>query len=366
MRILILTGKFGMGHVAAAEAAADQLRRRYPGAEIRIVDLMESLYPKLYPYIYIGFNAMVDKTPRIYNAMICLNGQLARLPLKRKSANADIIRDLVEQFRPDAIVSTWLIGSKYIGAYKQQAGSDIPFITCITDILAFDEWLSPATDAYIVGSEDTRQALAAKGIDPAIVHVGGIPVRQGFGQRCLPARPKASEVLIMGGGLGFLPDAGQLLGFLATLPSVHVTVIAGRNRKLYAALKDRCPKVEVLGYTDRVAAYMAAADVLVTKPGGATTFEAIEAEVPLFVPAPYFEQEKANAAFIEKEGLGRVIWERGQSCGPALGELLLDQCARQRIKNNMRRFKESIRGGELPEVLDQLANRRQQDARLEG
>ena len=139
MRVLVLTGRFGMGHVAAAEAVAERLRSEHRDIEVDIVDLMEYIYPRICGAIYTCYNAMVDKMPRIYNSIICMDYQLSRLELKGKAANAEIISGLIEEHHPDAIVSTWLISSKYVEAYKKKTGDDIPFITCITDIMSSDE-----------------------------------------------------------------------------------------------------------------------------------------------------------------------------------------------------------------------------------
>ena len=363
MKVLILTGKFGMGHVAAAEAMADRLRGQYADAEIRIVDLMEYIYPKLHPYIYRAFNAVVNKMPRIYNAMICLDCYLSKLPFRGKWVSGDIVGDLVAQWQPDVLVSTWLIGSKYVGAYKKKTGDDIPFITCITDILAFDEWLSPSTDAYIVGGEETKEALIAKGVDAHSIYVGGIPVRRAFGSCGSSAAGEGKEVLMMGGGLGFIPGAEELLSALDAMPGVHTTVITGRNKKLYEKLRGKYRHVDVRGFTREIPALMAAADVLVTKAGGATTFEAIWAELPLFVAVPYFEQEKVNAAYVEEKELGQVVWERGTDGAEALKALLQDRDRRQRIKEHMRAMKEQMNSCGIERLMDTLLETRERKGR---
>ena len=54
------------------------------------------------------------------------------MPFREKFTKADIIGELVERYKPDVIISTWLIACKYIGAYKRKNRSSIPFITCKT------------------------------------------------------------------------------------------------------------------------------------------------------------------------------------------------------------------------------------------
>ena len=43
MKILIMTGKFGMGHYSAAQSLAKQVKKVNPQAEVAIRDLFESV-----------------------------------------------------------------------------------------------------------------------------------------------------------------------------------------------------------------------------------------------------------------------------------------------------------------------------------
>ena len=119
------------------------------------------------------------------------------------------------------------------------------------------------------------------------------------------------ELLVMGGGLGLIPHADTLLSALVATPNLHVTVITGKNEALRRELQQAYPSFTVLGYTDRVAEYMAKADLLLTKAGGITTFEAIHAGTPLCLLRPFLMQEEANARYVEQHGFGTVLWQKG-------------------------------------------------------
>ena len=162
----------------------------------------------------------------------------------------------------------------------------------------------------------------------------------------------------MGGGLGFMPDVDDILRVISALPEVHATVVTGRNEKLRHELEaryaDEACGIEILGYTDDIPRCMETADVIVTKPGGITMFESIQSELPMFVMDPYFEQEKANAAYIEREQIGKVVREHGQDCSREFERFLSDTRSHQRMKENMHGIKESIRGGGIDRVMDEL------------
>lgn len=111
--------------------------------------------------------------------------------------------------------------------------------------------------------------------------------------------------------LGLIPHADTLLSALVATPNLHVTVITGKNEALRRELQQAYPSFTVLGYTDRVAEYMAKADLLLTKAGGITTFEAIHAGTPLCLLRPFLMQEEANARYVEQHGFGTVLWQKG-------------------------------------------------------
>ena len=65
MNILILTGKFGMGHLSAANALREQLGQ--DGHRAEVVDLFEYAAPELAPAMYWWFNVLVTYGGVFYN-----------------------------------------------------------------------------------------------------------------------------------------------------------------------------------------------------------------------------------------------------------------------------------------------------------
>lgn len=85
-----------------------------------------------------------------------------------------------------------------------------------------------------------------------------------------------------------------------------IYVMGGTNEKLKAALRKTYTKekrVVILDFTDRAQEYMAAADVLFTKPGGLTSTEAVAAGVPLVHTHPIPGCEDRNVAFFTARGM---------------------------------------------------------------
>ncbi|MCD8357575.1 MAG: hypothetical protein LUE11_13565 [Clostridia bacterium] len=338
--ILILTGRFGMGHCCAAEAIRQEIAVTDPHAEVRIVDLIDYLFPHSSELIYRIFAHMVNHCSAVYNFLNRAAGRCGMLPMK--AAIARKLDRLLCDCQPDIIVSTLPICSQCISAYKQQRGTPIPLYTYITDIGAQDEWIVPHTNAYFVGASDTKNELIRKGVCANRIHICGIPVRQDFRQPVSAAPSGQMELLIMGGGLGLIPSCDTFLSVLSHIHGIHLTVITGKNKALYTRLKAQYPALTVVGYTERVADYMRHADLLITKSGGITTFEAIHCGIPLYVIQPFLMQEICNAKFIERNRIGRVVWSQCDDVTQDIVSLLRSGTQLHAMRQNMKHIRQGL------------------------
>ena len=132
---------------------------------------------------------------------------------------------------------------------------------------------------------------------------------------------------------------------------VHTTIITGNNRKLYDRLAGKYAHIEVLGFTDRVYDYMARADLVLTKPGGITLFETIFSELPILAWEPFLEQEKNNARFLVKRGLGRGAAKEPEECLSAIRALIYDDETLEWMAGNMRAMKGQLEEESLNRML---------------
>jgi len=341
MNIIILTGRFGMGHIKAAEAIKEQIKTENPQSSVEIIDFIDYMFPALSKGIYRTFNFLVSRCSGLYNAINKTAGKHSGVPMRLTFTRR--IDKLIETYKADAIVVAFPVCSQYISSYKKMRGCSIPLYTYITDITAHEEWIAPGTDKYFVGDVTTKNALLSKGVSEDKIVVSGIPVRQRF--YTLEEKPVTGrkEVLIMGGGLGLIPSTDHFLKKLSACRDVGVTVITGKNEKLRRELSEKFPKIHVIGYTDKVCEYMQKADLLVSKAGGITTFEAIAAATPLYVIKPFLEQEFGNAKYIEDHNIGRVLWDTRADEAKDILELLDNEPLLGAMKKNMETISRQFR-----------------------
>lgn len=354
MNILIVTGKFGMGHWSASMSLRQQLLRAFPEAQVEVMDLIADTNHKS-ESMYKWFNVLVTRGSGLFNLYykFTQNKDSDERPLNDEQC-PDRVEEIFEPRRPDVIIATHPICARMVARWKGETGSDLPLVTCVTDLTSHSEWIHRATDCYLVGTQEIKERLVAKGVNRDIIYVTGIPVRAEFKLPVHRGDRQQRNLLIMGGGLGMMPKKDSFYEALDGLPGVHTTIITGRNQKLYDRLVDKYEHIEVVGFTDRVYEYMAKADLVLTKPGGITMFESIFSELPILAWEPFLEQEKNNARFLVKRGLGRVAAKEPDECLTAIRELIYDDYTLADMSAKMHALKEQLEQESLTHILARL------------
>jgi processive 1,2-diacylglycerol beta-glucosyltransferase len=225
------------------------------------------------------------------------------------------LQSLIGRLKPSVVVCTHAFSCNAMAAYKRLYDPSIPVLGVVTDFVVHPFWIYKNIDAYAVATPEMRAALIAKGIEPDRVHIDGIPVQAAFGDRtrsraqvraALGLDPQRPVVMVMGGGLGLGPIGASVRALTELGRDLTAVVIVGRNEALRRRVEESARTVpfemRALGFVDTVADYMRASDVLLTKPGGLTSSEALSAELPMILVKPLPGQEERNARYLIGRG----------------------------------------------------------------
>lgn len=320
-RVLVLSGDLGDGHRQAARALAETcgegLAER---VRAEVIDFMQEVYPYLHPMVKYCFMKGVEKAPSVYGYLYRKTRRKEAMPIPFKtflSLGLSRFLTLLEEKRPDIIVCTFPLAAAAVSLLKEKGAVSTPLVTVITDHTDHSLWLQPHTDLYLVGSEQVAAALRLHGVSSSRIRVTGIPVRRRFSESFDRVRlcqsfgldPQRPVVLVMGGGSGMLDESVRsLIRSTSLLERLQLVVICGSNaavrEELEAELQEHpTNRVIVKGFVEEIHEWMAVADLLVTKPGGLTTAEAVAMGLPMLLYKPIPGQEEDNAAVLEKAGV---------------------------------------------------------------
>ncbi|MGI8782498.1 MAG: MGDG synthase family glycosyltransferase [Acidobacteriota bacterium] len=356
-RLVFLTATTGGGHDSAAAAVAEAVRLVSPRpVEVRIVHPIEQTHAinRLFCSVYNWLLCRHQHWMRYYFFLVnTLRPNERRLNYLLWKPSG---RRLIEDERPDAVVSfhpmtnhfcAWLLEDQ-----TAVSGRSIPMAVVVTDPVPpfWRGWACDSVQRYYVPTEHARAGLVDLGIDERRIHTMGMPVHPNF-LRTGSSRPALRQshgldpgrftILINAGAIGSLQYLDVLGRLLDVALPVQILFLCGDNAELQTAAAElaaqsRTP-TRILGPTQRIDELMQLSDVMITKPGGLTTFEAFAKGLPILVWAAggLMPQEAGMGEFIEREGCGIILHDLGD-LQPALLRLLdnpdvLDEMRRRSV-----------------------------------
>jgi processive 1,2-diacylglycerol beta-glucosyltransferase len=355
-KVLFFSANAGTGHNNAATALANAAREIDGSIQTKIVNSYDFLNQPLGKVMEEGYLQLLRLLPTLYGYFYDRNSKkksLSNIKNWLTRISASNFKLLIDQEKPDLIVCTHAFPCGIIAELKQKHSLETKVIGVVTDFVVSPFWLYPETDIYLIASEDLKVDFKKSGISDDKVKITGIPIDprfNGAGISKQEAREKLGlqldqpVLLIMGGGLGMNPAANSLRILKKINTPLQAVVVMGKNEREKKAFQDSIEqfqnsrvKVRVLGYVDNIFEYMKAADLLVTKPGGVTTAEAISAGLPMIVTAPIPGQETRNIHYIIERGMAVPVFREKDLHG-AIEELILNPSALEEISRRAMKF----------------------------
>lgn len=306
----------GAGHNATARALEQSAQRLWPAATTRWVDALAVMGPGVGPVFRQIYVTNVQTTPWLYEFFYdSLWRHRWFASASKRFVGAWCGRRLapvIEEYSPDLIVSTYPLGSAGLQWLREHRGLDTVLAAWISDFSPHPFWVYPHLDVHFV-MHDACVHPAGQAVPSASVQVAAPPVSDAFGlaDRSV-ARDKlgldrdAFVALLSCGYFGFGTVEKAVDTLLAAHPGVQVVAVCGHNERLrqrVAARRAGPGRLFALGWTDDMAAYMAAADVVVTNAGGATSLEAMACGRAVLMFEPIAAHGRANAELMARAGL---------------------------------------------------------------
>lgn len=316
-RIMILSASVGSGHMKAAEALERAFRAHPHVGEVFCDDSLDhtnALHKQFYSGLY---KRLSEVTPSFLGWWYETSDDpwaTDRVRLLIDIPQAQPLINLIRDFQPDHIVCTHFMPAGVIAHLLRRKQLDTKLSIVVTDYHFHAMWLARAFHHYFVSQEEDKIHMEALGLPGDRITVSGIPVdpvfarpvdraavfeRNGFD----PARPL---LLVAGGTLGLSPAAAVVRRLKALDVPFQALVICGKNDELRLKVSEMVAgdagRFRVIGYTSEMRDLMGAATLILTKPGGLTSAEAMASGLPMVILDPIGGQEERNADMLLENG----------------------------------------------------------------
>jgi processive 1,2-diacylglycerol beta-glucosyltransferase len=312
-RILICYLVRNSGHHAAARAIEAQIRRQNPLAETRCLDLLETTHPTWSSIVQYVYMSTIRRTPELWEALYdnfwfdWLTKWIRPLVQRGNSLK---LRILMDAFQPDAIVCTQAHPFAVLSSYARRQGKPIPIWGVVTDFIPHRFWhvLPDERIHYVVPTDTAVQRLMILGTPSERIHVFGIPIQADMlaARRRTVSRENGRRVLVMGGSRGLGARFKTIRNLDRSPADFTIDVVTGTNRRLRKQLlaarhKFKHP-IRIRGYVKDAMALMRRASLLIGKPGGLTSAEAMASGTPMLIIRPLPGQERGNTEMLVRHG----------------------------------------------------------------
>lgn len=355
-KILIISSDTGGGHRSAAEALASGLSKVWHGESVavRIIKAVEDSHQ------------ITEKLVRLYN-WILQNRQhwmkylywvVNRFRPETSPFFLDrcivYVREQFEKWCPHVVVSVHPLTQHIFGRILRELNlqEQIPLVTVVTDPCYgfWKGWACEDVSLYLVANEEAKQQLVDYGVDPERIKISGLPIRPEFrpadekdareARRAYGLDEEKFTVFVNAGYIGGVKMLNILRELAAGELDIQAIFLAGRNDDLRsraeAVAKNARFPVKVIGYSDEVEKIMQSANVMVSKLGGLTTFEAVACNLPIIADTttPPMPQEAGTVNLIKKRGAG-VMLKKATDIVPIVRTLIDDDVKYREMKTAM-------------------------------
>jgi UDP-glucose 4-epimerase len=318
-RVLVLTADIGEGHDLPARIIKADLEEEIPDAEVTIENGLEAMGKISASVLRNGSKVTFRWMPWLFDIQYWMITKFAPARwlfhhLGYLLSGRGLMR-VIERHDPDVVISTYPGVTAVLGMLRENRRLAIPVQSAITDLAGLRYWAHPGVDLHYVTHPESIEEVERL-VGPGTVEWVRPPISREFlmprtrrdAREALDVPAHARMVLVSGGGWGI----GDLEGAIETALSdddTLVVCITGRNEAAREKLEQRfadSDRVRVLGFTEQMSDWMAAADAMIHATAGLTVLEAHIRGCPVVSYGFSAGHLRANNAAFERFGLAEV------------------------------------------------------------
>lgn len=345
-RIILMYISEVSGHHSATLAIEKALKILQPDVEILNINAFNYTNPISEKVVNRLYMAVIKRTPQIWDYLYdnpAVVKKVENIKNNIHKFNSPKLKNLFDKFKPDAVVCTQAFPCGMVADFRKTYNSEISLVAVLTDYIPHSYWIYDTVNYYITPSQEVSRRLIKKGVPADKIKPLGIPFDPKFNEdvskseviRKLDLNQSLPTLLIMGGGQGLGPIKTIVRSLEKAGKNFQELIVAGTNKKLYKSLKRRIKKYKkkilLFEYVDNINELMSISNIIITKPGGVTTSEALAKRIPMIIVKPIPGQEESNTAYLTKEGAA-IKLDRPEDINLVIEDLLTDRPKLNRMR----------------------------------
>lgn len=365
MKVLILSTGTGEGHNSAARAMKEQFdKNQIPCVMEDALNFASDRAARYGRKVYIWSTVKAKRVfAGAYRAGRVISSSRHKSPVYYANAlYAEKLFHYIEENGFDTFLMPHLFPAEAVTYMMKKYPLKASSYFIATDYTCIPFTEETEMDRFFIPHKDLIPEFVKRGIPKEKLVPLGIPVSDRF--RELPAREQCRKrlgieqdkkcILVMTGSMGYghvESMADKLVQ--QTGEGTDLYIMGGTNEKLKRNLREKygaVDRVKVLDFTNEAHIYMAAANVLFTKPGGLTSTEAAAAGVPLVHTHPIPGCEERNVAFFTERGMS-VSHKREDEVVRRGLELLEDAELQTQMRECQKRYGKPDAAGDIYEYI---------------
>lgn len=283
MKVLILAVPIGAGHLKAARAIEQGLRKVDKKIDIRFEDCFKWVWP-MYGYAYKKIYDYGQKKARgllkfLYGGLGVGHGASTFLYRAHKIL-ADRFRLLLDEYNPDYLLSTHFSPGYFASLYKKDFHYKMGIV--VTDYFVHPHWVNNEIDQYFIPHEFLTEQVVSYGVNKEQIYPFGIPVAieldKAIDLNTARKRFGLSKSRISATVMGSRVFGGEWFELVKEIVDFDydLSVLCGDNKEVQEKVKQLKGKsnLRIYGMVERIYELIGSTDILITKAGGITTTEA--------------------------------------------------------------------------------------------
>ena len=316
-KVLLLYISEISGHHHATIAIENALKFLNPGVETLNLNAFNYTNPITEKIVNRLYMSIIKRTPGIWdylydNPSVIIRTQKLKESIHRH--NSPKLQKLFDTFKPDVVVCSQAFPCGMVADFKKSFNYNVPLMGILTDYAPHSYWIYDTVNYYIVPHEDVKERLIHKGVEASKIRPCGIPIDPRFSVK--HDRVELAKqfdlsidkpiILSMGGGQGLGPINKVVTAFKKMRLDSQLIVVCGTNTKLYEKLMNKVKNIKkkaaIFQFISSIDELMEIASLIITKPGGLTTAEALAKGLPMLIIKPLPGQEEINTTFLLNKG----------------------------------------------------------------